>query len=220
MTLGNVEKHLERLAKASKLDIDDLGVHAKASANLGLQEFWGAHDWNFRCVDIELSLSSSADSYTLPDNFDQIRSIREKTTTSGFNLTYYVKDDFDALAPKLSAVTSGTPVAYTIFRSEADGKWKIAFLPKLSGALTLYANILTTPPSGLGGMPSKFHGGVLAFGAKHLYPHSNAARRQAVIEAYDERDRLIHLDQLNVGRITQLPDDTEGPVDFQYEWVK
>ena len=219
MTLDEIKDHLEAIAKADALPIEDLGEHAKRSALLGLQEVWGAHDWNFRCVDVNFTLTSSADSYDLPDNFDQMRSIREQGSSTGQALAYYIKDDFDALLPKPSAMSTGTPVAYTVFQDGDDSTWKVSFLPKPSGAMTLPMTYLAKAPSDTSNMPTKFHGGVMAFGAKHLYPYSHLGRKQAYGEAKSELADLKRIDQLNVGRVTEMPDETDQGFKAKYEWV-
>ena len=218
MTFDEIKDHLEAMGKADSLAFPDMTAHVARSARLGLNGFWGAHDWTFRCDSVELSLTSSAESYELPENFDQVRSIREKTTNSGLNLTYYIKNDFDMLLPKPGAVSTGTPAAFTIFRD--NNKWYVSFLPKPSGAITLYLDFTMTPPSGLDPIPEKFHDGVLAWAFKNFFPFSHRSRPQAYVEARTELERLEKIDQLNVGRLTHFPDGTEEALDFQYSWVK
>ena len=218
MTNKNMREHLSAILTADKIDIPDMSEHADRAIAVGIAEFWGAYPWTFRNSDTTLTISSSAEEYNLPSDFDSIVSLREQDSSNGLKLSRKIKEDFDELAPKLSAHATGNPQIYTIYR-DSDNKTKIAFFPQPSSSTTYYITYHREAPSALSGIPTKMHGGVLNFAAKHAYPFGSQGRSAAASMALVELGRLIKTDKLGSASITMMNDDTSDQVIRNYEWV-
>ena len=219
MTNSELKTHFTSLLASEGLTFSNVQAHIDRAVKVGIKDFWGAHDWSFRSVDTTLSISSTAESYDLVDNFAGFKSVRERTSASGTDLVYKTKEDFDLLIPRPDSISAGTPDWFTIFRDEENKKWKIAFYPRPSAAMTIYMDILQTAPTEADTIPDDYVSGLMAFIAKHAYPYGHVGRVNAGREALVELTRLRRIDKLDKSRITVMLDDTREQNTFTYKWV-
>lgn len=187
------------------IKVNDVASYVGTAVRLGLQSFWGANDWTFKEYEHDLVLSSSAEEYELPDNFEGYRHGREEVSVMGTQLQYYTKEDFDRYVPKLSSQPATTPQALTIYKNADTGKWLAKFWPQPGGSETLYLTILVTTPSDCGDVPDKAQDCLDAYIAKKVFPYGSFGYKDAATTAEVERLKLEVKDKVKHSKMTVMP---------------
>lgn len=219
MTNATLKTHFTDLLAAENLTFPNVAQHVDRAVKIGLEDFWGAYDWSFRSADVELAITTTAESYDLADEFAGFRSVREKTSTQGADLIYKTKEDFDMLLPRPDVHAAGTPKWFTVFRDQENDKWKISFHPRPSAAMTIYIDQVLIAPRKVDAIPGDFVSGLMAFIAKHIYPYGHIGRLNAGKEAIVELVRLRQIDKVDKSHITVMFDDTREQSTFRYSWT-
>jgi len=215
------KNHFESMLVADQsIKITDVAQHVDRAITLGINAFWGAHNWWFRLVEDTLTITEAADAYDLPDDFDSFVTVREQSTTDGRKLQYYPKERFDEMFPKLSAFASGYPQSFTIFKGESSEVAQIAFYPRPTSATVklLYNTGSVRNPEII---PSKYQSGVAACIAWHCFPYGHPGRRDAYTEARDEIERLRIVNKVDESNFVKIPDGTtdQMPTISPYGWI-
>ena len=167
MTQEEYVDYFAAILKTESPNFPDPEDHATRAIQAGHDAFWGANNWQFKSAEATLTITSSAESYDLPDDFESLRSLRADETSRGLRLQFLSKPEFDRAFPKQTAYSTGKPQVITVFQDLNDnGRWKASFFPRPDGAMTLpytYYRV-PAPASDLGdNIPSKFKSGMEAF---------------------------------------------------------
>jgi hypothetical protein len=222
MTRAEYKAHLVNiLAADERVKITDLEDYVDKAITLGLNAFYGAHNWWFRLVEYTLTVTSAADSYNLPLDFDSFVTVREQSTTDGQKLQFYPKELFDEKFPKLSAFTSDYPQAFTVFQGENTDYPQIALMPRPTSATLkiLYNRGSVNDPDSV---PQKYQAGLAAAIAWQALPFGHPGRGIAYQEFRAEVERLRISNKVDESDISQMPDGTSDQVPSvsPYGWIR
>lgn len=166
MTDATLKRFLMTEATLVGIASGDRSDRVNRAIELGSDEFWGSWDWFFTNKEITFSVSDTATSYDLPDDFGGLIKIVEQANSSGGDLTYKHKDDFDGMIPLPSGEATGTPILVTTYMD--DGKYKIAFHPRPNGAMDFNLFYKIRRPLSVAAIPNAFTSGVMVACAKYI----------------------------------------------------
>lgn len=221
-TIKEYTEYFTTLTKALKMDFTDTDMdnYVKNAIKSGLQQFWGAKSWSFKVATTTISITSAADSYDLPDDFDSAVSIKEKNSIRGFKLIHMNKEQFDELIPKPAVWDSDFPLVYTIYHVDSDddaGKFVISIYPRPS-SLTLDLAYNKTTNDNVKVVPDKFQSGVEACIASHIFLPGFNQRTVAYNEARAEIRRLEVQDNLDRSNLVKHLIEDSTPPRYNLRW--
>jgi len=217
MTKSSIKKYFVNLAKASSITFDDLDAHIDRCIELGLARFWGAKNWTFRMKSAEITTSTEAEAYDLPEDFSKYVTAREKGSYSGGWIRHMSKTQFDAVFPKPTAHTSNYPIACTTYKDTGDDVWKIQFMP-IPSVSPVYVFYLSTKASSVVAIPDDFISGLLLAIESYLYPIGN--QRIAALQLYQEELKRLEVnDSRYAGDIFKILDDTDVQMKVTRPWI-
>lgn len=219
MTERELKEHFAGLLNSAGIEIADIGNHIDRAIGLGMEDCWGAWSWSFKSKPYEFAISSSAESYTLPIDFDSIKTIREKTSLRGMRLIFKPKEDFDKLVPRQTSYSTDTPQIFTIFRDAGTNMWEIAFFPQPDSAMTLYMDYLTEAPTDISSFPARATGALMAYIAKHCFPYGTPGRVQAEALAERETEKLKVKDCVDGSRFTVFASSNDNYITTDRPWL-
>ena len=194
------------MVKALKIEVPDDDKYVKNAIKSGFQQFWGAKPWSFKVRTSTLSITSEADTYDLPADFDSMLSLREETSNMGFKLVYMDKEQFDEVIPKQSFYSGNDSLIYTIFNvedSDIERPKKVLSVHPRPSSTTLYLTYNRTIPENLEDIPDKFQSGLEACVSSHIFMPGFDQRIKAYNEARAEIRRLEVQDNLDRSDISQ-----------------
>lgn len=222
MTYDEYTLHFADLITATKLEVSDPAAYAARCVVQGIKAFWGANNWYFKERQYDLVITATADDYDLPSNFETVRISREHSSNQGGRIQFKSKEDFDALVPKLETFSSGNPQIMTIYRDLATEKWKIAFFPRptaMTIKMSLSLEVGKEPEKACEWIPERFHSGLEAFIAYHIFPPGSKARADAYQEARLELERLQTRNRVSDRQMNFMPDGTNETVEVDRPWA-
>lgn len=217
MTQAEYKEHFKALLTAevtykekvyTSVKIDQVDAYVNRCIIQGLKDFWTAWSWRFRAKTYELAITSQDESYTLPTDFDGMLTIREKNSGTGLRLQFLPKEDFDRAVPKETLLTSGDPEFYTVF---FDGTAKKISFSRRPSDQTLYLYYNATPPAAVEKVPDYAQACLESYIAKHVYPHGHPGRRDAIIEAENEKMKLQVMDKGSHAAPRMFQTDSDYP---------
>lgn len=194
-TIKEYTDYFTALTKALKIDIPetDMKNYVNNAIKSGLQQFWGAKPWSFKESATTIAITTAADSYDLPSDFDSAIAVKEENSFNGFKLIHMEKEQFDELIPKQSAWNNEYPLIYTTYHVDSDtddaGKFVISIHPRPS-SLTLTLAYNKTTNKNVKVVPDKFQSGVEACVSAHIFLPGFNQRSVAYNEAMAEIRRL------------------------------
>lgn len=203
-----LKDYLTGMLAASKIEYPNIGHVLDVAIPMGIAEFWGLHTWNDRMKTGSLSITSTADAYDLPSDFDSIVDAKENDTTVGLKLRRLIKEDFDKQFPKLSYNGTGNPRFYSIYKD--NGVWKVTFAPRPESGMTIYFKYHKTAPNSLSMLPSKLNACCVAFIFKNCLPLLNANRATAHQQALSELELAKNSDKESSADMTEMPTEDVG----------
>lgn len=207
------------LLSLEKIEPSDRDGYIGSAIKLAMVTLWSAWDWSFKFKDTTLSITTSVESYDLPDDFAGIRTIRERTTTSGARLFYLPKEEFDRLIPNQTVIAEGTPQYFTIFRDNENDIWKISFFPRPGSAMTLYIDYATVSLSNIDTLPEVAEPAFWACFKNELYPASHVGKNTAMIEKRTEIEELKKHDKVDASRFVVMLDESATPSVQSWTWL-
>jgi hypothetical protein len=203
MTKTVLEKELKYLALQAGLNPDGLDAHIDYCVDRGLADFWNAYGWSWRTRPHELSISSEAEQYELPDDFAGVRTARQKASTYGGEVVYIPLEEFHRDYPRPTAHDSGYPIECTAYCDSDDDKWYMKFFPMPEVSTTIYLELYTTLGA-VDSVPEGFESGLHVSCEKYLFKNGTIERAQSW-KAYDrEVKRLQRTDSPFRGHLTRI----------------
>jgi len=219
MNTSEYVEYYTTLLNVAGVEMASPSSHVKKAVRSGLEDFWGAGDWQFKMFEYSLSLTSGAEVYSLPNDFAGFRSFREEGTVEGLKLKYFPYEEFHEVVPKLSQYATGKPQAFTVFRDADDSdKWKIKFFPAPE-TITLYCGLVKSTGKDCDEVPDHLQGCLESFIAKHVYPHGTHQRSMALQESVVELKRCEVIDNPDKSSIGTMGDTTDIQMETRRPWV-
>ena len=214
MTRKQLKTYLISEATVAGIAAGDISERVDQAINMGLRAFWGVWSWYWKMKEVTFSITATATTYDPPSGFGGLIKIVEQGTSSGGDLSFMAKEEFDRMFPKPAADASGTPVVVTCFQS--DGKWKLQFYPRPSGAMDF--NLVFEKGSGFAveEVPDGFADGLVIFCSKFIYKAGSKERRSIHNESMEivrqlQLQNTAHKKPMN-SLVSQGPTDTRLPV--------
>lgn len=167
----------------------------------GKDDFRGAYSWAFKEKHDTVTTTSAQETVELPEDFEGLMSVVQRTSTYGGKLRKYGADEYDRLMPRSTAHTNDTPYMYKVYFDGADDVWKLALYPTPNAAITLYLTYHI-----MGEIPDKYVGGLKAAVAKHLCWPGSDEWMKAENAFLMEIERLKGIDDPDVEGITRFLD--------------
>ena len=147
MTGPQLKSYLVLQAEILKIPVEKLSEKVDSVIQIGLEAFWNAYPWSWRCKQGEIPITSSVESYDLPKDFAKIKVVRDKSPYNGRKLRFLPLELFRDRFPRPDYIAATDPRWYTIIKPATGDVWKIHFFP-FPTARTIYVDYLTdTPPT-------------------------------------------------------------------------
>ena len=223
MTDKAFKAYLMFLAKQQGLETSGLDAHVATCADLALGDFWNAKSWSFRTRQYELTLSTEAEEYELPDDFEGFRTVRDKAHPQGRDLTYKTKEAYDHLVPRPTAGPTTYTEMFTVFWDGSSGvkRWKAKFYPIPASGTVIYFDMYTSQPQTVAGIPKKALSGLILAAHRYISKPGTPASQDAWFKYEPEMNRLERADSPFKGHIFRALDDTSEPnaERVRYPWA-
>ncbi len=217
MTTKKLVEYIKRLSFTHlKLKGKDMDKIVTFAVETGIDEFWGAVPWAFKKKKETITTTASQESVDLPEDFDGIISIVEKTTTNGMKLIKYEADKYDRLIPDSESQNEGTPKIFKIGYNGDDGVWQANLYPTPSDAISLYVTYHSIEEGGE--IPDKYLGGLIATIAQYLFIPGSANWIGANQASITQIERLKLIDDPDVGPVTRILDSSDEPDMINDNW--
>lgn len=217
MTRKSLEEHIKRLyalhkGKADKTVTDAIGGAIVA----GYEDFWNSYHWAFKEMHDTLTTTADQETVDLPDDFEGIVSVVERTSDKGRKLSKMTPEEYDRLLPYSGDYTHSTPEYYKVYYDRADDLWKLALYPTPDSAISLYItyHILedNTDP------PNKFVAALMPAVWKYMFipgsPEYQAAHNSFIIEV----ERLKMTDDPNREGVSRFLTENEAAPERKDKW--
>jgi len=205
-----------RLKLTENLEPDDQREFVDTAVRMGIQQFWNRHSWTFRFKDYELDVSAGTERFALPDECVGIRSIREKTSLTGFRLTYLPKEVFDTKFPRPLTQTNDRPVYYTAY--ESDGTLYAKFFP-VPNVSTVYLDIMLDKLEDEQSIPARSLAALKATVDTFLFQPGTAQMESTVRIAHKEVMELMRTDSPNKSTPFEIIGDAQLKVETFRPWL-
>jgi hypothetical protein len=154
----------------------------------GKEDFWAAAPWVFKEKHDTLTTTASSETVNLPEDFDGILSVREKTSTHGLKLVRMTASEYDRAIPYSGSHSEGTPRYYKVYYDDTDRIWKLALFPVSSAAISLYLTYMVLADSG--DSSKKYTAGIIAAVGKYLTMPGSPEKDRAILQFKVEIERL------------------------------
>lgn len=213
MTDEGLKEYLIRMAKAAKIALEatDLVGLADNAVSLGFPEFWESRPWSFRTKVYSLVIPAAADSFDLPADFSQYRSVKEQQSTRGSQLRFLHYEEFEYRYPRLDAVSDGTPIVFTVYRDLSADKYKIKFFPRPT-AQTITVLYLTRCPESVTVVPANAYNALRTVCESYIYPVYSDKFQSAIVAVKQVINELERYDTPNGAIAFKVFDETEYPL--------
>ena len=216
MTNKELNEYFVRLAKVYlKNSSKDMRKLVESAIESGRDEFWGAVPWAFKEKHVTITTTESTETVDLPDDFEGIVSVIEKSSNTGFKLQKYADDEYDRLIPDSTSLNEGTPSIYKVYYDREENLWRLALYPTPSAAISLYLTYHTMSESGA--IPQKYIGGLVAGIAQYLYVPGTPSWAGAHNAFLSQVERLKQVDNPDVGSVTRILDSSDVPT-YSTDW--
>lgn len=207
---------LKQLKYVGDLEPGEVTDLVKEAIKNGKADFWHKRQWTFRRRAYNLSITSEADAYELPDDACAVMVNRENDSLYGFGLVYVSKDEFDRRIPYPAAHSGDTPMLCTVYRDK--DKMYISFWPRPSST-TIYMSYLLDTPENLNNIPDVARAATYASIAKYLYPIGTPEHAIAMETADREIKALEIQDTPYAEDQWKFFDDTDVRVEYTRPWI-
>ena len=181
----------------------------------GKRDFMNANRWMFRRKADTLTTTAATETVDLPDDFDGMISVREKTTTDGRKLIELPSDEYDRQVPSSADLTNDTPKYYKIDYNAANGIWKLYLYPTPNAAISLYLSYLS---SSIESVPEKFLPAYMACIAKYIVLPGTKEHWSAINTANAEMARLIPMDTPSQSDVSKFLEEEEATQPRSQRW--
>ena len=209
MTVDEAQKYFSQMAIQAKIEIANVSDLVNQAIGWGVGEFWNARPWRFRVKTGTLVIAAEADSYDLPEDFGQYLSLRDIELSTGNQIRFMTKAEFDYHFPRLDSESAGVPRFCTIYEDLQESKSKIQFFP-CPTTRTIYIAYLTKTGA-INVIPDRYSGGLRATIEKYLYPTFTEKFQAASVSCDSELNTLERLDTANGAPLFKFFDDTDYP---------
>lgn len=220
MTDDQMREYLIRMGKAAKLELDasDLVGLADNAISLGFPEFWESRPWSFRTKVYSLIIAAAADSFNLPSDFAQYRSVKEGKSTNGAQLRFLHYEEFEYRHPRLDTVADGIPIVFTVYRDLSANLYKIKFFPRPM-AQTITLVYLSQCPASVSIVPANAYMALRVICESYLYPVYSDKFQLAMSAVKKVKDDLSQYDTPNGAIVFKFFDDTDYPTTSTTEFM-
>lgn len=223
MTYAEYLKDTADLIAAAGLKPKNPEAMAAIVIKKAIRATYSASNWEFKRRQTTVGVTSSADAYDLPSDFESFHSIVQRKDVYGEALQYLPKSEFDRQFPYPASHATGTPRYFTIYKDAADDTyWQITFFPKPSGAMTIpldyYASANASSDTAIERMPDHIHPVLNAFIAVYTYPYGTEAKGHAIQEAQNEILRAQRVDGLDRADVVIFRDSSSVPQGTPLTW--
>lgn len=218
MNESDLRKYVMYLAKREGFPDDELSDFVNTVIDLGGRAFWDARPWSFRHRPYTMT-TGSATATALPTDFCGFRSVQERTSNPGWDLEYYIKEEFDCINPDRQLYGTGNPRIFTTYFDQDKDQWYALFAPTPVSGTSIYWDILTKY-QGVQAIPDGDYSlGLLAAIGYLMYPIGSPQR----LSAYSEFKRILtdiepH-DSPFKGRLFRWKTESDEYVDTGWPWV-
>lgn len=208
MTKTELVTYLSFKAEQLKLTTQNMSATLGTVVDLSLESFWHAFPWSWRSKQYSLVITTEAELYSLPDDFAQIRIVRDKVPSGGRKLRYLPLEKFRERFPKPTAITASDPRFYSILELTDSNTKKILFFP-IPTARTLYLEYIVKAPATIDKIPEKALDGLRLLAESMLHISGSAANSQARMAYMDELYRLQAADSPYGALDSEMLDDSD-----------
>lgn len=211
--MNNVQlkTYLTLQADILKLPPDKLSEKLDSVITIGLDTFWNAFPWYWRCKQDELTISSSLESYDLPKDFRKMKSVRDKTPYRGRKLRFLPLEMFRDRFPRPDYAQAGDPRWYTIFKPATGDIWKIQFFPMPTARTIYFDHVIEAPPT-IDKIPGDYIDGLRLLCESMLHSSGSQPSVTARQTYMDELMRLQANDGPYGGMDTEMKDEDDSNV--------
>lgn len=183
----------------------------------GKEDFWTAAPWVFKEKHDTLTTTASTETVDLPDDFDGILSIRERTSANGQKLVKMTASQYDQMMPYSASHSEDTPRYYKVYYDDTDEIWKVALFPVPSAAISLYLTYMVMGDSSDSG--KKYTAGIVAAVGKFLTMPGSVEKDKAILQFNAEIERLKSEDDPDKELPQRIMDSSNAmPVVPEYWW--
>lgn len=219
MTKEQIRQYFKYLAKQAGLPDDGLDEHINGVIDMGLTSFCNKRAWDFLSKQYEMTTTSS-ESHSLPTDFAGVRTVKERTSTEGFNLLYLPLEEFNYYIPQSTSIGEGNPRAFTVYYDSNAGRWKAKFAPKATSGITIYWDYIMKTPGNVDIVPETHVDGLLKAIGSHLYKVGTQERLAAIAEYEAEIERLERRDHIYKGAPFRVFDVTDNTYETGWPWME
>lgn len=191
--------------KGKKLDEDLL----KMAIVAGKEDFWSSYPWAFKEKSKTVTTVSGTETVDLPEDFEGLINVRERTTTGGMKLTKLSPSEYDRLVPYSADTANYTPHTYKVYPDREDGRWRLALYPTPSAAISLYINYHVLEDGGA--VPQKYIAALIAATTKYFFMVGSLNHTGAVNAFNLEVERLKLVDNVDVEEGGKMLDSSDAP---------
>jgi len=219
MTSAELKRYVKYLAIQSGFPMENIDDHVDVIISLGVEAFWEARPWSFRSRQYTMTTGSDK-AVALPDDFAGFRSVQERTSSTGWDLEYYIKEEYDSVNPDRLLFGEGSPRMFTVYYDKTNDKWYALFAPHPVSGTSIYWDMLTKWDGGLNAIPGGLYTlGVLSAIGYCLYPVGSPQRMAAYGEFRQILKDIEPEDTPFKGRLFRWKTESETAVDTSWPWV-